>query len=177
MQSIFVKKFGYPDRLLSRVPGKLKSVKKAKKTDTLVAGAELVDAMVMKLPKEERVMVQRLRTLVQECLPKAEEKAYYGMGVPFYRHNRLICFIWPPSVFWGAHRTTETQKAKGLSLGFCQGYKMSNEEGHLKAEGRKQVYCMYFKKPADIDEPVIRALLFEAGMIDDNFNRKKPRSR
>lgn len=120
-------------------------------------------------------MVQRLRALVQECLPKASEQAYYGMGVPFYRHNRLICFIWPPSIFWGPSRTSETQKSKGLALGFCQGYLMSNEEGHLKAEGRKQVYCMYFHKSSDIDEPLIRALLFEAGMIDEGFQSRRKR--
>lgn len=122
-------------------------------------------------------MVQRLRVLVQECLPKASEQAYYGMGVPFYRHNRLICFIWPPSIFWGPKRTTETQQAKGLALGFCQGNLMSNEGGHLKAEGRKQIYCMYFQKPSDIDEPLIRALLFEAGMIDEGFRSHQRRSR
>lgn len=50
---------------------------------------------------------------------------------------------------------------------------MSNEEGHLLAEGRKQVYCMYFHKPGDINEQLIRSLLFEAGMIDESFHRKK----
>ena len=151
-------------------------MKSRRKPETLVPGSDIVDAAMLKLPKEERAMVQRLRLLVQECLPKASEQAYYGMGVPFYRHNRLICFIWPPSIFWGPNRTAETQKTKGLALGFCQGYLMSNEEGHLKAEGRKQVYCLYFHKPSDIDEPLIRSLLFEAGMIDDSFH-KKPRSK
>ena len=148
-------------------------MKTRKTRDTLVPGTEIVDAAILKLPREERVMVQRLRTLVKDCLPKASEQAYYGMGVPFYRHNRLICFIWPPSFFWGPKRTPETQRAKGLALGFCQGNLMLNEEGHLLAEGRKQVYCMYFHKASDINEPLIRSLLFEAGMIDESFSRKK----
>lgn len=152
-------------------------MKTRRKPETLVPGSDIVDAAMAKLPKEERAMVQRLRLLVQECLPKASEQAYYGMGVPFYRHNRLICFIWPSSIFWGPNRTTETQKKKGLALGFCQGYLMSNDEGHLKAEGRKQVYCMYFHKPADIDEAIIRALLYEAGMIDESFRKKKAKAR
>ncbi len=128
---------------------------------------------MLKLPREERVMMQRLRAIIRECLPKASEQAYYGLGVPFYRHNRLICFIWPPSISWGPKRSKETQAAKGLSLGFCQGYLMSNEEGHLLAEGRKQVYCMYFQKPGDINEPLIRSLLFEAVIIDEGFRRNK----
>ena len=49
---------------------------------------------------------------------------------------------------------------------------MSNEDGALLAEGRKQVYMMYFKKLADIDENQLRALLFEAAMIDEQFARK-----
>jgi hypothetical protein len=140
------------------------------------SGVESVEEMLANLPKEERVLVNRLRALISECLPKAEEKAYYGEGVPFYRHNKLICYIWPASVFWGPKRTDETQKKKGTTLGFNQGFLMSNEDGVLKAEGRKQVYVMYFQSQKDIDEDQIRALLFEAGMIDDSFAKKKKKT-
>jgi hypothetical protein len=132
-----------------------------------------VDEMIMNLPKDEQLIVKRLRALVMECLPAATEKEYYGEGVPFYSHYRQICFIWPASVFWGPKRTLETQKTKGVSLGFCQGNLMSNDEGLLKAEGRKQVYVMYFHSFKDINEEQVRALLFEAGMIDDTFSDKK----
>lgn len=130
--------------------------------------------MVSALPRDERVLVNRLRQLVAECVPKAEEKAYYGMGVPFYTHNRLICFIWPPSVFWDTTgRKKESSNPKGVSLGFCQGNRMSNEDGVLLAEGRKQVYVMYIKSLKDLDENQVRALLFEAAMIDEEFAKKK----
>lgn len=148
-------------------------MKRRKKPDTLVPGTDIVDEAVLKLPRNERVIMETLRALIRECLPKASEQAYYGLGVPFYRHNRLICFIWPPSVFWGPKRTAETQQAKGVALGFCQGNRMSNEGGHLLAEGRKQVYCMYFHHLADIDVPLIRSLLFEAGLIDEEFGKRK----
>lgn len=133
-----------------------------------------VDEMVGALPRDERVLVNRLRAIVTECLPKAEEKAYYGMGVPFYTHHRLICFIWPPSVFWGYSKPVkEPRNPKGVSLGFCQGNMMSNEGGTLLAEGRKQVYVMYIKSMKDLDENHVRALLFEAGMIDEEFGLKR----
>jgi hypothetical protein len=132
-----------------------------------------VDEMILNLPKKEQVVVQRLRALVQECIPSATEKPYYGAGVPFYSHHRMICFIWPSSVFWGPKRTEAMQKAKGVSLGFCQGNLMANEKGVLQAEGRKQVYVMYFHSLDDIKEEQVRALLFEAGMIDDGFGEKK----
>jgi len=50
---------------------------------------------------------------------------------------------------------------------------MSNEDGVLLAEGRKQVYVMYFKKPEDIDEHQVRALLYEAAMIDEGFGKRR----
>ena len=50
---------------------------------------------------------------------------------------------------------------------------MSNEDGVLLAEGRKQIYCMYFHKPEEINDQQIRSLLFEAGMIDEGFAKKK----
>ena len=130
-----------------------------------------VDEIILGLPRSEQVMMKKLRALIQECLPKATEKVSYQ--VPFYRRNRLICFIWPPSVFWGPKRTSETQQAKGLALGFCQGNLMSNEEGLLLAEGRKQIYCMYFHSASEIRERQLRPLLFEAGLLDDNFKKKK----
>jgi hypothetical protein len=49
---------------------------------------------------------------------------------------------------------------------------MSDEDGVLLAEGRKQVYMMYFKKLDDINETQLRALLFEAAMIDEQFAKK-----
>lgn len=136
-----------------------------------MASSKSVDDIIMSLPREEQLIVKRLRSLILECLPKAEERSYYDMGVPFYRHNRLICFIWPPSIFWGPKRTIETQQAKGVALGFNQGNLMSNQDGILLAEGRKQVYCMYFHTLKDIDDAQLRALLFEASLIDEGFRK------
>lgn len=132
-----------------------------------------VDEMIANLPRNEQVLVKRLRSLVNECLPKAVEKSYYDLAIPFYRRNRLICFIWPPSVSWESGPKDEKRKDKGVSLGFNQGNLMSNEDGVLLAEGRKQVYVMYFKKLTDINEERIKALLFEAVMIDEQFAKKK----
>lgn len=131
------------------------------------------EEMFMNLPREEQVIVKRLRDLITECLPQATEKAFYDVGIPFWSHHRLICFIWPASIFWGPKRTLETQKSKGTSLGFNQGNRMSNEDGVLLAEGRKQVYVMYFHSLKDIKDDQVRALLYEAGMIDEEFGEEK----
>jgi hypothetical protein len=129
--------------------------------------------MIANLPRNEQVLVKRLRALIVECIPQATEKAYHDLSIPFYTRNRLICFIWPPSVFWEPGANHAKRKAKGVSLGFNQGKLMSNEDGVLLAEGRKQVYMMYFKELDEIDEARVRALLFEAAMIDEQFVKKK----
>jgi hypothetical protein len=132
-----------------------------------------VDEMIASLPRDERVLVNRLRALISECVPKATEKAYYGLGVPFFSHHRLICFIWPPSVLWGPKYPKEEQRQRGVALGFNQGNRMANEDGVLLAEGRKQVYVMYIKSMNELDENLVRALLFEASMVDEEFAKKK----
>ncbi|WKZ59617.1 MAG: DUF1801 domain-containing protein [Cyclobacteriaceae bacterium] len=131
-----------------------------------------VDEIIADLPKHEQVVVKRLRSLILECLPKATEKNSYG--VPFYTRNRMICLIWPPSIYWGPKKSDYQEK--GVTLGFCQGNLFANEDGALLAEGRKQVYCMYFHRVDEINEEQIRALLFEADLIDQQF-RKPNRNR
>lgn len=138
-----------------------------------MALVKTVDEMIMNLPKMEQIMTKRLRALVMECLPMATEKAYYGEGVPFYTHHRMICFIWPASSAWGPRKTSESSKDNGVALGFCQGNLMSNKDGSLKSEGRKQVYVLHFDSIKDINEDQVRALLFEASMIDDEFGERK----
>jgi hypothetical protein len=136
---------------------------------------ESVDEFIAALPRNEQVIVKRLRALVKECLPKAIEKTNYG--VPYYSHHRLICFIWPPSSYWGPAPQKEKAFVKGVSLGFNYGKHMSNDQGVLLAEGRKQVYVMYFKNVSDIDDAVVRSQLYEASILDDSFGEQKKRRR
>lgn len=142
---------------------------------TTYATPDDVDQMIATLPRQEQVVVKRLRSLVLECIPQATEQSYYDIRIPFYRRNKLICFIWPPSLSWETSAKIEKRKSNGVTLGFSQGYLMSNEDGVLQAEGRKQVYVMYFKTLKEIDEHQVRALLYEAAMIDEEFGNKRKR--
>lgn len=132
-----------------------------------------VDEAIQILPKTELGIVKRLRSLIADCLPKAIEEPKYGLGVPYYKQHRLICFIWPSSFYWGPKKKETSGKPSMVTLGFCYGYLMSNEDGVLQADGRKQVYCMYFKSLSEIKDEQIRALLFEAELIDESFKKKK----
>ena len=125
--------------------------------------------MLINLPKNELVIVKRLRELVGECIPLATEKPYYGLGVPYYSRHRQICYIFPSSALYGPEHTGR----KSVTFGFCQGNKMSNENGILKVEGRKKVRVIYFYNLGDIVDEEIRPLLFEASLIDDSFGRNK----
>ena len=131
------------------------------------------EEFIASLPRNEQLIVTRLRALVKDCLPKAEEKFNYG--VPYYRHNKLICFIWPPTAYFGSHEGRAKAIDKGVTLGFNYGNQMSNDQGLLLAEGRKQVYVMYFKDVKDINDNDVRSQLFEAGELDDSFAKKKKR--
>lgn len=42
-----------------------------------------IDQMIAALPRNEQVMVKRLRAIVIDCIPEATEKAYYDLGIPF----------------------------------------------------------------------------------------------
>ena len=131
-----------------------------------------VEEMILSLPTHEAAMVKRLRGLVFECLPLAAEKPYYGLGVPYYSRRRQMCYIFPSSALYG---TEDKEHERSVTLGFCQGNKMFNENEMLKAEGRKQVRVIYFSRLREINEDQVRALLFEAGMIDDSFEKGKKR--
>lgn len=128
-----------------------------------------VDDFISGLVKPEQVLMRKLRKLIVECLPYATEKHNYG--APFYVHHRMICFIWPQSLGWGPKR--KSGESFMVALGFCQGNKMANEQGLLHADGRKQVYCMYFNSLSEIDEAQVRALLYEASIIDEEFGRQR----
>lgn len=130
-----------------------------------------IEELLAELPKHEQVIVKKLRSLVLECLPKATEKLSYG--APFYTRNRMICFIWPPSLYWSPKQKPGKHHYKGISFGFCYGNLMSNDKGVLLKEGRKQVYCMYFKSLQEIDDALIRSLLFEAEILDESFAKRK----
>ena len=115
----------------------------------------------------EKVIVDRLRELVLEAHPYFQEKISYG--VPYYFLNTRVCFIWPASVKPGP-------KA-GVALGLCHGHLLSNEQGILEQEGRRQVYMITFHRPEDIREEPIREILQEAILVDEQFQKKGKGSR
>lgn len=123
-----------------------------------------VDEFLHYLPQDHLKIVESLRALVLECIPDVKEKLSYN--VPFYHRFGRICFIWPSSVQWG------TTKRSGVDIGFCRGDLLA-DPGYLEIGNRKQVYVKTFNDVKEIDHYMLRQLLYEAVVIDEELARKR----
>ena len=118
------------------------------------------------VPEEELVLLEELRALVKECVPEAKERLSFN--VPFYRRHTDICFIWPASVFWGSRKTYD-----GVRFGFAQGHLLVDETGYLKKEERKQIFWRDLVRITVQDREMIRSLLYQAVLVDDERAKTK----
>lgn len=127
------------------------------------------DEFFHELPRNEQVIANRLRAIILEIDPNMKEKLSYG--VPYYIRKRRICFIWPQSASYGPRNWLVT-------LGFCYGHMLSNQQGVQLIEGRTQVTIIPFSSPADINDDILREILSEAILVDElPFNKTKQRIR
>jgi hypothetical protein len=125
-----------------------------------------VDEFLDFLSGDELQVVEFLRKLIIDCVPGITEKLSYN--VPFYKKNKGLFFIWPASVIWG-----DKQTRKGVRFAFQQGYLMADEVNYLDKGGRKQVYWKDFMTVKDINIDLLKAYIFEAVIIDEQFKGKK----
>ncbi len=124
-----------------------------------------VDEFLDYLPHDSLQIVETLRALVLECIPDCKEKLAYN--VPFYYRYSRICFIWPGAVGWGG--TTS-----GVQFGFCKGNLLS-DKSYLHGGNRKEVFIKTFQHRTEIDTPILRQLLYEAAVIDEEVWRQAKR--
>jgi hypothetical protein len=123
-----------------------------------------IDDFIANLPNDERIIVSKLRALLFDTEPRFREKLSYG--VPYFSRNRRVCFLWPSSAPLGP------TSAK-VSFGFCYANLLSNEQGLLLKEGRKQVYIVRFSSINEINEKLLLEIIQEALIVDDLFQPKK----
>lgn len=74
--------------------------------------------------------------------------------IPFYFRKSWICYLNPT-------------KDGGVELAFPRGNELSNEQGLLQANGRKQVRGMVFDRVKGIPEEAIHEILAEAMLLDE----------
>ena len=113
------------------------------------------------LPDNERLILDILRQLVIETLPKyCKEKISYN--VPYFYGNKGICIIWPASIPRGG--ITE-----GVLFGFWQGNHLKDVDHYLTHGTNKKIYYKIFKTPAQINIRALKKLLKEAVEFDNKL--------
>lgn len=130
-----------------------------------------VDEFIINLPKDEQVILKRLRALIFQAEPRITEKI--SLGVPYYSRHRRLFFLWPASAVPCPQMLDKKPAPPKVTLGFCYGNLLSNAQGLLISEGRKQVYTIKISSLSNIDEKLLSEVLNEAVLIDDQFFRKK----
>jgi hypothetical protein len=74
--------------------------------------------------------------------------------VPFYYRKTWICYLNPI-------------KNNGIELCFVRGNELSNSQGLLNSNGRKQVYGISFFSVKEIPEDTIHEIIQEAFILDE----------
>ena len=116
------------------------------------------------LPPDELAITEKLRAIVQDCIPDARERISFN--VPFYKRHKDICFIWPARVLWGKKKTYA-----GVRFGFTRGNLLVDEAGFVEKGGRKQVYWRDFTSLRTMDAEQLRSLLCQAVLEDEDMAR------
>lgn len=125
---------------------------------------QTVEDFIGGLPKDEQLLASHLRTMILDMDPRIQEKLSYG--VPYFSRHRRICFVWPASARYGP-------KDAKMIIGFCNGNLLSNDQKILIAENRKQVYLIKISSLKEINESVLKEIIQEAILVDDQFKIKK----
>jgi uncharacterized protein YdhG (YjbR/CyaY superfamily) len=129
-----------------------------------------VESLLAELAGDEKIIVSGVRNLILESDPRIGEKLSYG--VPYFFHHRAICFLWPISKQPKNYPPPAPEREKVI-FGFCYGNLLSNDQGLLQLENRKQVSIIKLYSPKDIQEQKFREIIQEAIIIDDQFAKRK----
>lgn len=129
-----------------------------------------IETFIFNLPKDEQVILKRLRSMIFHAEPRITEKL--SLGVPYFSRNRRLFFLWPASAAPCELEAKKNPPYPKVTLGFCYGNLLSNEQKLLIKEGRKQVYTIKINSLSGIDERVLAEILNEAILVDQQFIRK-----
>lgn len=130
-----------------------------------------VEEFILTLPKDEQVIVKRLRSLILQAEPRITEKITYG--VPYFSRHRMLFFLWPASAVPCADHAKKKPAPPKVSLGFCYGNLLSNEQRLLQKDGRKQVFTIPISSLSAIDERILMEIFNEAIIVDQQFSKQK----
>ncbi|MFM2047716.1 MAG: hypothetical protein RI955_262 [Bacteroidota bacterium] len=127
-----------------------------------------IDSFLNYLPNDELKITNFLRKIVLECMPHANEKLSWN--IPSYTINKSVCFIWPASVKWGKKETYI-----GVRFGFMHGNLLNPKNNYFDLGNRKMVRYRDFKGIKEVDVDILKATIYEAMFVDEQFSKKKRR--
>ena len=121
------------------------------------------------ITENERIIVDVLRQIIKETLPKNyKEKISYN--VPFFYGKKGVCIVWPATIPRGGIK-------EGVLLGFWYGNRLNDVDGYLIQGTNKQIFYKIFYSPEEINEKAIKKLLKEAVRIDGLKKAYSPKTR
>ena len=110
------------------------------------------------IPEDQRIIVDVLRQIIIEHLPKdCKEKISYN--VPFFYRKRGLCIIWPAAIPRGGIR-------EGVLFGLWYGNRLNDIDHYLTHGTNKQIFYKIYRSPEEINEKAIAKLLKEAIRVD-----------
>lgn len=125
---------------------------------------DAVQEYIAALEGEEQRIARYLYEVIQSTSPKFKTKLSYG--VPYFSINYRVCFIWPSS-------SPLAIEKEGVQLGFCKGILLANQQGLLDMGKRKEVAIINYTQANQINENLVREILFEAIEVDELVYRER----
>ena len=107
------------------------------------------DFLVNRVLPEFRPVVEKIREVMRECAPDAQEIISYG--IPAYRVNNIIAVISPTK--------------KDITLAFSRGAELEDKYKLLMGVG-KVSKNLKFKKVSDIDKDILCYTIHQASEMD-----------
>jgi len=138
----------------------------------MVQRIESVEDLITGLQGKEKVIMQRLRSLIMEAEPRLQEKLSYG--VPLFFRNRRICFLWPAS--FSACTLKPVPENFSVTLAMCYGNRLSNDQGLLHQDKNSKTFTITFSSLSGINERSVQEVIREAVLVDEEFGNYKKKS-
>ena len=122
---------------------------------------EEVEFFILEQEGMQRAVLQYLHELISSY-PNIIAKIRYK--IPFYYQKSWLCYLNPT-------------KDGRVELAFTRGNELSNEQGLLQSNGRKQVFGITFSSIEEIKEELIHEIFQEALLLDEEVPYKSKRSK
>jgi len=120
-----------------------------------------VEEFINQLEIEQRKIVFYFHELLAHQLELAHKIRF---KIPFYYHKSWVCYLNPI-------------KKDAVELAFLSGKELSNEQGLLEANDRKQVAGITFSKVEEIPADQVYEIIQEALMLDEMKYHQRKRKR